>query len=168
MGVNALGRLFDVGTGIVPVDLAAGANTGHRIHMKNAGGVAIIACFNNGTAAEAPTIDLQEHDAATSGTSQDLDVIASYYKKEEAALDGDETWTKVTQTAASEVTNADWDDANEVLVVIEVQSEQLSDGFEWLSVNIADTGTAQVGTVLYVLYDLKVQRAPENLAQLKA
>ena len=168
MGVNALGRLFDVGSVIQPIDLAAGANTGHRIHMKNAGGVAFICALNNGTAAEAPTFDLQEHDAATSGNSQDLNIVSTFYKKEEAALDGDETWTKVTQAAASEVTDATWDDANELLVVIEVQSEQLSDTFEWVSINVADVGTAHVGAVIGIVYDLKVQRAPENLAQLNA
>lgn len=164
MAVNGLGRLFDVGTGIVPVDLATAANTGHRLHLKNYGGVAVVACFNNGTAGEAPTIVFREHDAATSGNSQDLDVVDTYYKKEEAELDGDETWTKVTQTAG-DITDADWDDANEVLVVAEIQATQLSDGYEWVSVNIADTGTAQVGAVLYIMYDLAVQRAPENLAE---
>lgn len=165
MSTKALGRLIDIGSAIVPIDLAAGANTGHRLHMKNYGGVAIVAAFNNGTAAEAPTFDLQEHDAATGGNSQDLDIVSTYYTKTEAALDGDEAWAKVTQVAASEVTDATWDDANEGVVVFEVLSEQLSDGFEWVSVNVADVGTAQVGAVFYVMFDLKVQRAPENLAQ---
>jgi hypothetical protein len=162
MSVRGLGKDFDIGVGIVPVNLGTAANTGKRLHMKNYGGVAVVACFNNGTAAEAPTIVFQEHTAATSGTSRDLDVVTTYYKKEEAALDGDEAWTKVTQTAG-DITNADWDDANQVLVVAQVDASSLSDDCEWISVNIADTGTAQVGGVIYVMYDLKVQRAPENL-----
>jgi hypothetical protein len=161
----ALGRLFDIGSAIVPVDLGAAANTGHRLHLKNYGGVAIVGYFNNGTAAEAITFDVQEHTAATGGTSRDLDVVSVYHTKTEAILDGDETWTRVTQTAASEVTNADWDDALEGIVVIEVDATELSDDCEWISVNIADTGTAHVGAVLYIMYDLAVQRAPANLAQ---
>lgn len=168
MGIAALGRLFDIGSAIVPVDLAGGANTGHRIHMKNAGGVAIVGFLAAGTAAENPVFDVQEHTAATAGTSADLDVVTTYYVKAEASLDGDETWTKATQAAASEVTDATWDDANQVIVVIEVQSEQLSDGYEWVSVNVADPGTAHIGAALYILYDLKIQRAPANLAQLNA
>ena len=164
MSVRGLGMDFDIGTAIVPIDLAAGANTGHRLHLKNYGGVAVVACFNNGTAAEAPTIVFREANAATGGTIQDLDVVTTYYKKEEAALDGDEAWTKVTQTAG-DITDADWDDANEVLLVAQVNASELSDDFEWISVNIADTGTAQVGAVFYVMYDLRVQRAPENLPQ---
>ncbi|NGO68525.1 hypothetical protein [Streptomyces boncukensis] len=163
--MKALGRHFDIGSAIVPVDLATAANTGHRLHLKNYGGVAIVGYLATGTAAENPTFDVREHDAASGGTSQDLDVVDTYYVKSEATLDGDETWTANTQTAASEVTDTDWDDANEVLVVMEVDSTQLSDGFEWISVNVADPGTAHVGCAFYVMYDLAVQRAPENLAQ---
>lgn len=163
--MQGLGRTFDVCSGIVAVNLGTAANTGHRLHMRNYETVAIVACFNNGTAAEAPTITLQEHNANTSGTSANLAVISEYYKKEEASLDGDETWTRVTQTAAATITNADWDDANQVLVVFEVEAASLSAGYEWLSVNIADTGTAQVGCVLYIPHGLKIQARPDSLAQ---
>ncbi len=165
--VGGLGRVFDVGSVIVPIDLATGNNTGHRIHLHNAEGIAFVGYLNNGTAGEAPTFVVQEHDANTSGNSQDLDVVDTYYQKEASALDGTQAWTKVTQTAG-DVTDADWDDANEVLVVFEVQASELSDGFEWISVNVADPGTAHVGAVLAILYGLNVQRAPENLAQLNA
>lgn len=167
MSIEALGRVFDVCTGIVPIDLAAGANTGHRVHLKNYDGVAIVLFFNNGIAAEPVVATVQEHNAASAGTSQSLAVIDHYYVKSEAALDGDETWSAVTQSASATITNADWDDALEGLVVAEVQAASLSDGFEWISVNIADTGAggAHVGAALYIPYDLKVQRAPENLAQ---
>lgn len=158
-----LGAGFDVLSVIVPVDLATGANTGHRIHMENYGAVAFCGYLATGTAAQAPTFTLQEHNAATAGTSQDLDVVAKYYQKEEATLDGDETWTEVTQTADAAVTDADWDDANEVLVVFEVRAEELSDNFEWVSVDVADPGTAHIGCVFAVGFDLKVQRAPQNL-----
>lgn len=163
--MEALGRLFDVVAGIVPVDLAGGANTGNRVRLRDADGVTIVGFLAAGAAGEAPVFDVQEHDAASAGTSQDLDVVTHYFVKAEATLDGDETWTEVTQTAASEVTDADWDDANQVLVVIEVESESLSDGFEWVSVDVADTGTGpHLGCVLYLLRDLKVQRAPDALA----
>lgn len=163
--MEALGRLFDVVPGITPVNLATGANTGNRVRLRDADGVTIVGFLAAGVAAEAPTLDVREHNAASAGTSQDLDVVTRYYVKAEATLDGDETWTEVTQTAASEVTDADWDDANQVLVVIEVEAESLSDGFQWVSVDIADTGTGpHLGCVLYLLRDLKVQRAPENLA----
>jgi hypothetical protein len=162
--MEALGRLFDISAGIVPVNLATAANTGKRVHLKDAGGVTIVGYLAAGTAAEAPTFDLQEHNAASGGTSQDLDIVDHYYVKAEATLDGDETWTRETQSAASEVTDADWDDANQVIVVIEVDAAQLSDGFEWVSVDVADVGTSHIGCVLYILRDLAAQRSPANLA----
>lgn len=162
---RGLGRIFDVFHQIAPVDLATAANTGDRVHMKNYDGIAFVGYLNTGTAGEAVTFDVQEHDAKTAGNSADLDVVATYYYKEEADLDGDETWTKATQTAASEVTDADWDDANQVLVVFEVNADQLSAGYEWVSVNVADPGTAHVGCVLGIGYGLRQQRAPENLPQ---
>jgi hypothetical protein len=164
---KALGYKFDIGSAIVPVDLAGGANTGHRLHLANYGGVAIVLYFNNGIAAEAVAADVQQHTAATAGTSADLDVVTYYHAKLEAQLDGDEAWAKTTQSAASEVTHADWDDLYEGLVVIEVSASDLTDGYEWISVDIADTGAggAHIGAAFYVMYDLKVQRAPENLAQ---
>jgi hypothetical protein len=155
---------------VVPVaDLAAGANTGHRIHLKNYGGVAFcvyMAVASAGTDTFVP--DVQEHNAATGGTSQDLDVITTRYEKTEATLDGDEVWAKVTQSAASEVslTGATYA-ALQVMIVFEVLQTQLSDGFEWISVDLPDAGSGgtRPGCIFAVLFDLMVQRKPENLAQ---
>ena len=163
--MGKLGQDFDIGTAVIPVDLADGANTGHRLHMENYGGVAITAYIAVGTAAEAPTITLQEHTAATGGTSTNLVQIDKYHEKTELALDGDEAWSTSTQTAAATLTDATWDDAGQSLITFEIEATALSDGYEWISVNIADTGTAHLGCVFYVMYDLKVQRAPANLAQ---
>jgi hypothetical protein len=162
---QGLGADFDIGTQIGPVDLADGANTGHRIHLMNYGAVTFVGYLGVGTAAEAPTFTLQEHNANTGGTSQNLAVIDEYWQKEELALDGDETWTRVAQTAAATVTDADWDDANQVLVAFKVRAEQLTDAFEWVSVNVADPGTAHIGTVFAIMHDLKTQRTAQNLVQ---
>jgi hypothetical protein len=162
------GQDYDILSVIVPVDLAAGANTGHRIHMSKYGSVTFCGYLATGTAAEAPTFTTQEHDAATSGNSQDLDVVATYWQKEEATLDGDETWVEVTQTADAAVTDADWDDANQVMVAWNVSAKDLSTGFEWVSVNIADPGTAHIGCVFAIADDLYVQAAPDSLPQANA
>lgn len=160
--MEGLGRLFDLSAGVVPVDFATAASTGKRVHLKNYGGVSIVV-FKEAGAAEDPVFDLQEHNASTGGTSQDLDIIDHYYHKSEATLDGDETWTRATQTAASEVTG---DGDAEQIIVLEVDATKLSDGFEWVSLNVTDSGATagQLGCVLYVLRDLAIQRAPANLA----
>jgi hypothetical protein len=173
MGVKALGRLFDLGSVVVPVaDLAAGAQTGHRIHLKNYGGVAFVVymgAVSAGTDTFVP--DVQQHTAASGGTSSDLDVVTTWYHKSEATLDGDETWTKVTQSAASEISLTGATYAGlQMILVAEVLAEQLSDGYEWVSVDMADPGAGgtRAGGILAILFNLEVQRAPENLAQLNA
>ena len=160
-----LGANFDIGSQIGPVDLQTGANTGHRIHLMNYGAVTFVGYLATGTAAQAPTFTLQEHDALTGGTSADLVIIDECFQKEEATLDGDETWTRVTQTAVATVTDADWDDANQVLVAFKVRAEQLSDTFEWVSVNVGQPGTAHIGCVFAIMHALKVQRSPQTLVQ---
>jgi hypothetical protein len=166
--MEGLGRLFNIVPGVVPVDLQA-AQTGKRVSLKNAGGVTIVVFKAAGTAGDDPTFDLQEHNAASGGTSQDLDIIDHFYKIQEATLDGDEVWSKVTQTAASEVTGDGTSAEEQAIYVFEVEAEQLSDGFDYVSLNVADTGTnAQLGCVLYLVRDLAYERAPAKLAQPQA
>ncbi len=161
---GGLGKDFDVLHMQEPIDLKA-TSTGARIDMKNYNGVCFVGYLTNGTAAEEVTFTLKEHTAATGGTSTALATVATYYTKSEATLDGDEAWTKVTQTAASTVTDATWDDELQVLVCFEVTADEMSDGYEWLSIDIADPGTAHLGAVLAIGYGLRVQRTPGNLAQ---
>lgn len=160
----ALGMNFDVGAVTVPTDAVAGTVTGARTHMKDAA-VCSFVIVATGASTDITDIDLQEHNAASGGTSQDLDVITTYYYKTEATLDGDEQWTKGTQAAASEITNVGAA-SQELLLVVEVRAEQLSDGFEWVSVNVPDLGTngTRHVAIVPVLTGLKVQRAPEKLA----
>lgn len=170
MSIKALGRLFDLVSGINPIDLGAGANTGNRVNLKHAGGVTIVLFKEVGAAGEDPVITLQEHNAATGGTSQNLAVIDTIYQKTKAtALLGDETWTKVTQAKAATATLTGLGDDFGIFV-IEVEASQLSDGFNWVSVNIADVGATggQLGAVLYILRDLEIQRKPENLVNPQA
>lgn len=167
-GASALGRLFNVSVGAVPTDAVAGAITGNRIHMKDCGGVSFIV-IATGASTDILDLDLQEHNAASGGTSQDLDIITKYYYQSETTLDGDETWTEGSQSAASEITNVGAA-SEETLVVVEVRSEQLSDDFEWVSLNVPDLGTngTKHVAILNVAHDLMVQRKPTNLANLNA
>ncbi|MFD9618496.1 hypothetical protein ACFWB2_14670 [Streptomyces virginiae] len=167
--MEALGRLFDITTGAVPVDLSSAAVTGKRVHLKNCGGVTIVVFKAAGTAGDDPTFDLQESNAASGGTTQDLDIINHYYVKQAATLTGAETWTRVTQSTASEVTGDGTSAESQAIYVFEVAATQLSDGFEWVSLNVADVGAnAQLGGVLYLLHGLNVQRTPENLVNPQA
>lgn len=166
MAQEALGRLIDISTGVVPVDLQT-AQTGKRVSLKNAGGVTIVAFKAAGTAGDDPTFTLKQHTAASAGTTANLAIIDHYYLKNEATLDGDETWTKVTQAAAATIVDpggATTSAEEQQIIVIEVDSRSLSDGYTYVSLDVADTGSnAQLGCVLYLLRDLAVARTPANL-----
>lgn len=167
MAQDALGRLFDLSIGWSPVD-AQTAQTGKRVSLKNAGGCTIVVIKAAGTAGDDHSYDLQQHTASSGGTTADLDIISAYYLKDEATLDGDETWSRVTQTAASEITEAGGAGTSaehEQILVIEVDARQLSDGYDYISLNSGGEGSnAQLSTCLYILRDLAVQRTPANLA----
>lgn len=165
-GSYALGRLFNIAKVVVPIDLASGAKTGTRVHLKDYEGVAFVYVADIGTADEDVDLDIQQHNVATAGTPADLDVVTQWWSKRDAtALDNTETWTKHTQAAGSEVDLGADEGEAEVLAVVEVTADQLSDGYEWVSVNTTDAGTTtgKLGTIIAILYGPKVQRSPENL-----
>lgn len=164
MGQLALGRYFDISTGFVPVDTQTGANTGKRVSLRHAAGVTFVFFKGAGTGSDDPVFTLQEHNAASSGTSQNLAKIDTIFKKTATTLAGTETWTKTTQTAAATYT-ATGDATKQGIYAIYVAATSLSDTFAYVSLSVADTGAAgaQLGCMLYVLSELAVQRTPANL-----
>lgn len=167
MAQEGLGRLFDISVGAAPVDLSSAAVTGKRVSLKNAAALSIVVFKGAGTAGDDPTVTLQQHTAASGGTSQNLAVVDHYYLKSATALAGTETWARKTQSASATITDpggAGTSAESQQILVIEVLGTQLADGFSYVSLNIADVGTnAQLGGVLYLLHDLTVGRAPANL-----
>lgn len=167
MAMEALGRSFDVSIGTAPVDLSSAAVTGKRVSLRNAGGCTILVIKGAGTAADDPTFTLKQHTAASGGTSANLAIIDHYYLKSEDSLDGDETWTKVTQSAAATIADpggAGTSAESQQLIAIEVDGRSLSDGYDYISLDVADVGSnAQLGAVVYLLRDLMTQRAPAKL-----
>jgi len=162
---GGLGRVCDFSVGISPVDTQTGAMTGKRISMENCGGLMIVLFKAAGIANDDYSIHLVEHTAYTGGTSTDLACMTRYWQKKETALDGDEAWSEVTQTA-SHANTADATSAEaEMIIVFDVQASQLSDGYTHISMDWTDTGAGgtQPGCILYVPYDLKVQRKPANM-----
>jgi len=162
----ALGRLFDISLGSITTDAVAAAKTGLRFHMKGCAGVTIVAvkATDAGTTDDFAA-DLNQHTASTGGTSTDLDIVTDYFSKTETTLDGDETWVRTTQTAASEITAVAGTAELQGIFVIEVAASQLADGYEWISLNMPDLGSTDVQwyTILYIPWGLKAERKPENL-----
>lgn len=167
-GIEALGRLIDISIGIAPVDLQTAANTGKRVSLRNATGVTILVVKAAGTAGDDPVLTLKQHTASSGGTSANLATIDHYYLKNATTLAGSETWTRVAQSAAATISDpggAGTSAESQQLIAIEVLADQLSDGYAYVSLDIADTGgNAQLGAVVYLLHDLAIRRAPANLA----
>lgn len=161
--MKALGRLFDIGSAFVPTDVVAGAVTGARVSMKNCSGITFV-LITNGASTDIIDIDVQQATAASGGTSGDLDVVTEWYKKSETTLDNDEVWTRVTQAAASEVT--DMGAASEqLLAVVEIEANQLSDGYSYISVNVPDAGSNATlfAAGIYIMHGLRFHRLPTRL-----
>jgi hypothetical protein len=165
--MEGLGYQFDLSVGITPVDSQTGAMTGKRVSMRNATGLSIVVFKAVGTANDDPALTLKQHTASSSGTSANLATIDHHYLKQgvAVALAGTETWTKVTQAAAATLTLNATSAESGLIAVIPVNANSLSDGYAYVSLDIADTGSAgaQLISVLYILHGLTVQRAPANL-----
>lgn len=171
--MRGLGNKFDVAVGINPVaDLAAGANTGKRVHLRNYRTIDVL-FFKNAASAgtDTVTLTLRQHTANTGGTSADLVAITDwYYKSTAAALAGTEAWTEVTQAAAATLALANTGAvpaANQAEVMFSVEADSLSAGYEWLSVDIADPGSGGtiLGGVFYILSGLAMPRRPDLMPQ---
>jgi hypothetical protein len=166
--MKALGSVLDIGSAFAPVDFnTADAATGHRIKATRGNNIMFVLYKGAGTAAADPIATIQEHTLSAAGTSQNLPVVTEFYRKHEATLDGDETWEKVTQAAAATVNMGDTSAEFEGIYAVEIETNSLSAGFSWLSVNIAATvANAQLVSGLYIVTGLRVQRAPELLGNL--
>src|SRR5688572_227693 len=116
-GAYALGKDFNIGSVTIPTDAVAGAITGLRTHMKDYATCSFVV-VTTGASTDITDVDLQEHNAVSGGTSQDLDIITKYYYKSETTLDGDEIWTEGSQSAGSEITNVGAP-SEELLLVVE-------------------------------------------------
>lgn len=171
--MRGLGNALDFAVVINPVaDLAAGANTGKRIHLANYQTIDFL-FFKNAASAGTDTVvlTLRQHTAASAGTSANLNAITDwYYKSTAAALTGTEAWTEVNQAAAATLSLANTGPvpaANQALVSFSVEADSLDAGFGWVSIDIADPGAGGtiLGGVFAAMSGLKIQRRPDLLAQ---
>ncbi len=166
MAMAGLGRLFDLAPVIVPIDLATGANTGFPVDLSNAGGVTFVLFKDVGTAGQDPVLTVREAQDGSGTSEQDLDVVTEYFYKGDASLSGNETWTRVTQTAGDIDLDGSLDAEEAGLVAFYVDADSLSEDYTHVTVDIADTGATagDLGSVLAILHDLHVQRRPDALA----
>lgn len=136
--VLPLGRLFNVGYS------ASGGNV--RFNLRNCSGITFL-CVG----ATSGNITVQECNAASGGTAQNLAVITAYWTWNNGV------WTRVTQAAAATFTAAAG-----ALCAAYIPQGALSDGFSYLTANHG------ANAVLAVMSELDVQRKPENLQDVRS
>jgi len=137
-GMIGLGRLYNVGVSTTTAK--------QRFNLENSDCVGILLVG----ATASTNVTVNECNANTGGTEQALAVVTTYW--DYAAQATPTAWVKHTQGAASTVPSV----ANGVSY-FEVSAVSLSDGFKYLDVSHA------TGTAVFILHDLDVKRAPENL-----
>lgn len=138
--INPLGFKFNLAR------TASGGNT--RFSLRDCSGYTFVV----ETPAAASTLVIQEANAATGGTAQNLAVVTEYFTQ----LNG--VWTRNVQAASATITVSGTPD----LLVVFVNQGALSDGFGYLSPN--HSAKATIG----IACELDVQRTPPNLRDVRA
>ncbi len=166
---RALGRIFDIGWGAKPQLLNASGVTGKNISMQNCEGITIIVNKIAVGTTDDFVFQLQQVNGYA-GTPKDLAIITDYYVKSETALDNDEAWVKTTQAVATNITAIAGTAELEMLFAVEVRADQLdrAGGYTHIQANLPDFGSTDAiyGSIIYIPWGLKVQRAPENMPSL--
>lgn len=152
-----LAEIATVKQGCLPVDLNGGAVVGARISLAKGDKLSILVSMGDSTAAVAD-FTLQQHNAASAGTSKALSVANPYFYKK-----GAETkLTKVEPVAAASNYVLSTQFANdEGVVIFEINGDDLDvdGGFAWASLDIADSTAAKLGAMVYVLSNVRFSPA---------
>lgn len=124
-------------------DVFGGVETA-RLHLKEANAVAIVIELGAGTATDFQ-MTLRQHDAAAAGNSLDLVSSVPVYHK----VDADAQFTRLDVEAANNaIASLDTDAGT---VIVEVYTNDLDDGFEYISLDLPASGSARVASVEYIV-----------------
>ena len=135
-----------------PVDLNTGANSGARVDMSKSQRVAFLIVADAGTTPNSHTVSLQQHDAASGGTSAALSIDNPYFHKVGVATE----FTKVVPGAEASSFDIDAVVADgKFVAVFEVLQEDLADGNTHVSCNVTDAGGAQIGCVIAIGHGMR-------------
>lgn len=140
-------------------DMNTAAISGARVKLSKFESLAILIQMGTSTAANV-VFSLQQHNAASGGTSKALLIKKPYYYKAGAAV----PFTKVEPTADGGDAEADLSTqfaADGGYVIFEVLPDDLdvNGGFAWASLQVEDSAAAKLIAASYVLRNAKFQPA---------
>lgn len=151
--------------GIIPVDLAGGANAGDWVSLKQYGHVTCVLYKAAGVAGDDPIFKIQQATAVAGTSAKDLLFDTVYTKT--GTLTSVGQFTKVTQTAATSYTDAT-DAEKQAVYVVEFDAEDLDveNGFDCIQMSVADVGSggAQLGCGFYILSNPRYTPPPSAIA----
>ena len=127
--------------GVAPVDIDAGAQPSDAFKLSNYSHASII--ISLGVTGAASTVTIKEStDASGSGATA---IAFSYYG--EATAGGDTTGARTSATSSGFATAT----TDGIFYIIEINAEDLSDGYEWVTVHLSDPGSATFASVGVIL-----------------
>jgi hypothetical protein len=157
--MNLLDRL-QICAGVVPVNLATGANDGDWVSLKNYNHLVVIAFAGAGGAGEPPTLTMEQA-TAVAGTGAKALTFTKVNVKNGADLTAIGQFTEVTQAAAATYALAAGDTQKIVVVEFDAQDLDVANGFDCVRARIADVGsTSQIGMILYLLSEPRYAGKP--------
>lgn len=146
--------------GVIPVNLATGAQTGDWVSMSKYGRCAIVLLAGVGAASQDVTITIEQ--AATNGGSAKALNFTRVDTKQASALTAVGQFTQNSQSAGNTYTS-DTSGETQKLWVIDIKAEDLdvANGYSWLRASLNDPGTnSQIGTILYLLHEPRYSDPP--------
>lgn len=145
-----------------PVDLSTAGATGDWFDMSNYRGCNVVVVTAIGTAGDDVTIDMEQATSAAGAGNKDLNFTVVYTKTGATALTGVAQWTKNTQAADDEWTDATGAE-NQQMIGLYISAEDLdtSNGYTHIRVAADDVGTnAQLGFGIYIGTDPRYPQEP--------
>jgi len=163
-------EMIQIVEGFKPVDLQDGANSGDYVSLQNYKGCAVVFMSAVGTAADDPTLTIQQaSDVAGTGVKAlNFTVIAR--KQAATDLSAVGQWTRTTQTAANTYTEATSAEQDSIWVVdFDADELDVDNDFDCIRATVADVGSnEQLGVLFYVLYKASYPAAAANMLSVLA
>ena len=129
---------------IPPVDLSGGPMVGDRFSMKNHDHASILVTVGANAAGASVGVTLKECTLASGGTA----TARTFKYAAETAVAGDTLGALTDATVAGFDLHASNDN---ITYVIEIGASELSAGYEWLELNIADASSTTLASAVAVL-----------------
>ncbi len=157
--------------GIIPVDLASGAQNGDWVSMAHHGKCAVIYLADPGAAGQDVTLTFEQATANDGSGAKALNFTRHYVRSAANLQSGALQWTETEVAATNTYVNSAGGE-NQELVVVEFEANDLDidNGFKFLRVSTSDPGATagKLGCALYLFAQPRFSQRPEDMRAVNA